>query len=122
MTRMYIRLNDPRGAYYFTSDEDPDNEELAFAETSFGVHAANTAVFIKHLEHMKGEMYKYTEIMDRLGIDTTRVEGWVRTILDNAKYLYSMNAHRNTRIFEVDEDGVDPVEVMYMNHQNIVTM
>lgn len=122
MTRMYIRLNDPRGTYYFTSDEEPDNDELAFAETSLGIHAANTAIFIKHLEHMKSEMYKYTDIMGRAGIDTTKVEGWVRTILDNAKYLYSVNAQRSMRTFELDEDGVDPVELMYMNHQNIVNM
>lgn len=122
MTKMYIRLNDPEGKYVFKSDQEPGDEEASFEDISLGVHAANTKIFIGHLEHMKGELYKYTEIMGRLGIDTTGLEGYVRSILDNAKNFYTMSSQKALETFELDDEGKDLVQDMYDNHQTIINM
>lgn len=122
MTRLYMQINDPRGDWVFKSDEDPSEAEMDFEEQTLSVHQANTEIFIKHLQHMLGELYKYTDIMKRLGIDTTGVEGLVRTILDNANSFYSMNIRKVSDAFEVDEYGMDPFDVLNANHQAIVNM
>lgn len=122
MTQNYMYLNDPRGKWVFKSDEDPEDDEIEFEMKSLGVHQASTEIFMKHLKHMEGELYKYTDIMGRLGVDTTHLEGLVRTILDNAKNFYNMSVEKALSAYELDEDGIDPIDVLEDNHQAIVNL